>query len=579
MRSWRSDRTLGRAAAGAALLLALWAPPAPAQLGPPVRLQTPPGAGTGPTIPPPLATGTPTTDESIKATPLAPEDAAWIGALPDGTQPLPQAMWARTPRPIVAAALPLLGPTASPALQDLSRRLLLSNAAAPLGPDPADRPSLAELRVERLVALGEIDGALAVLDRLPSSMRTDELERRRVELDFAKNDVQAGCRQVQESAARHQATWWDRALIACQALAGDREQASLGLSLLKERNAPPDPVFDALVGAAGGRAIKLDKLAEPTPILVTLLAAAKLLLPADAVATGDLASLRSWAGNPAVPPLQRLAAAERATALGALPPEALAELYAKVEVKPDELGAAIKRSKAPASPRDRALLYQLARTDPSDAVRASALLALLAEAKKRGAFLTMARVIAPILLELAPSDQLKACAADFSRALLAAGRPDAVMPWMTYLDEFGVASSIYSMTMIASRKQPTSDELKGGLRTALKNSAPPEPGSALLLALASALGEDIPSEWWISHIAEPHTATIPSVALWLDQQRAATEKRIGETVLTTLILARDGDRLTGEPVVLARIVAGLELVGLDSEARAVAVEAALDAGL
>jgi hypothetical protein len=82
-----------------------------------------------------------------------------------------------------------------------------------------------------------------------------------------------------------------------------------------------------------------------------------------------------------------------------------------------------------------------------------------------------------------------------------------------------------------------------------------------------------------SHIVEPHTATIPSVALWLDQQRAATEKRIGETVLTTLILARDGERLTGEPVVLARIVAGLELVGLDSEARAVAVEAALDAGL
>ena len=81
MRSWRSDRTLGRAAAGAALLLALWAPPAPAQLGPPVRLQTPPGAGTGPTIPPPPATGVPTPDESIKATPLAPEDAAWIGAL------------------------------------------------------------------------------------------------------------------------------------------------------------------------------------------------------------------------------------------------------------------------------------------------------------------------------------------------------------------------------------------------------------------------------------------------------------------------------------------------------------------
>ena len=72
---------------------------------------------------------------------------------------------------------------------------------------------------------------------------------------------------------------------------------------------------------------------------------------------------------------------------------------------------------------------------------------------------------------------------------------------------------------------------------------------------------------------------MPSAALWLDQQRAVTEKRVGETVLTSLILARNGDRLTGEPIVLARIVAGLKLIGLDREARALAVEAALDAGL
>ena len=184
-----------------------------------------------------------------------------------------------------------------------------------------------------------------------------------------KNDGQTGCQRVQESIARYQGVWWERALIACQALGGDREQASLGLSLLNEQKAPPDPVFDALIGAAGGRALKLEKLPEPTPILATLLAAAKLPLPADTVAGSDLPSLRAWAGNPAVPPLQRLAAAERTAALGALPPEALAELYAKVEVKPDELGAAIKQSKAPASPRDRALLYQVARTDPAAGAR------------------------------------------------------------------------------------------------------------------------------------------------------------------------------------------------------------------
>ena len=72
---------------------------------------------------------------------------------------------------------------------------------------------------------------------------------------------------------------------------------------------------------------------------------------------------------------------------------------------------------------------------------------------------------------------------------------------------------------------------------------------------------------------------MPSAALWTDQLQAAQAKRLGETVLTTLILARAGDRLGTEPVVLARAVAGLKAVGLDAEARAIALEAALAAGI
>jgi hypothetical protein len=572
MPSWRSKRP-GRASAVAWLLLLALALPASAQVGPPVRLQPSPGPGTGPTVPlGPAAAApmpAPDTDGSIKATPLAPVDASWIGTLPDDAGPLPQTMWQGTPRALVAAALPLLGPTTSPALQELSRRLLLSNAAAPLGEDAPDQPSLAQLRVERLIALGEIDGALAVLEALPPTMRGDALEHRRVDLLFAKNDVPAACQQVQDGVARYQGLWWDRALIACQALAGNREQAALGLGLLREQKAPPDPVFDTLVNAAGGRATKLDKLPEPTPILVTLAAAAKLTLPADAVNAGDLPSLRAWVGNPAVPPLQRLAASERAAALGAIPPEALAELYAKVEVKPDELGTAIKQSKAPVTPRDRALLYQVARTDPASAARAAALKALLAEAKKRGDFVTMARVVVPVLLELAPSEELRSFAPEAARALLAAGRADAVTPWLTYLD------GLVPMMLVPSKMAAT--EVKPNTHP---DASPRSPQFALLFALRSALGEDVPAESWIPfYLAGAHDTAVPSIALWLDQQRAATEKRVGETVLTSLILARAGERLTGEPIVLVRVIAGLKLVGLERDARALAVEAALDAGL
>jgi hypothetical protein len=76
-----------------------------------------------------------------------------------------------------------------------------------------------------------------------------------------------------------------------------------------------------------------------------------------------------------------------------------------------------------------------------------------------------------------------------------------------------------------------------------------------------------------------HSGTVPNGALWLDQQQAAKAGRLGETVLTTILLASAGDHLAAEPIVLAQAVAGLQAVGLGADARALAVEAALDAGI
>ena len=358
MRGSRNEPRQGLAAALAALLLLAPVLPSRADIGAPIPLlaQAPPApapakpealapsaAAPAATAPAPApaapqaedATSLPPPEVAVTATTLAPVDTGWIGTLGDAAHPLPQTMWQGTPRPLVAAALPRLQPTGSPALQDLSRRLILSNTIAPQGDDAPDAPSLGALRVGRLMALGDADDAVALINALPTSMGGEELDRDRVELGFAKDDTEGACRDVQSGVARHSGLWWDRALIACQALAGDKAKAALGLSLLREQQLPPDPAFDTLVGVLSGHVAKLDKLPDAHPMLVKLLMAAKLPLPADAVASADALSLREWALNEAAPPLQRLAAAERATALGALPPAALAELYGKVEVKPE----------------------------------------------------------------------------------------------------------------------------------------------------------------------------------------------------------------------------------------------------
>ena len=114
--------------------------------------------------------------------------------------------------------------------------------------------------------------------------------------------------------------------------------------------------------------------------------------------------------------------------------------------------------------------------------------------------------------------------------------------------------------------------------TALDPKAAPEQAN-MLVALGAALGMPLTGIDLGTLLRSTHSGSVPNGALWLDQQQAAKAHRLGETVLTTVLLAAAGDRLSPEPIVVAQAITGLEAVGLDADARAVAVEAVLDAGI
>jgi len=517
----------------------------------------------------------PSSDDDIHAAPLPPADPSWLGTLGPADGALPHEMWGGTPRALVAAGLPLLRPSTSPVLQDLARRLLLSDATAPQGQDAPGQPSLPEQRVDRLLALGRLDGA-ALIDALPQANASEAFDRDSVELRFAANNSDAACKLVQQDAARYRNTWWDRAIIACQALSGAYDQAALGLSVMRERKVAPDPVFDALIDTIDGQRQKLDKLPDPTPLRMALLAAAKLPLPPDAQANASPAALEVWATSDKVAVLQRLPAAERAEALGALPPDALGLLYASVEAKPEEQQAALKSGKLPDDARGRAILYAAARND-APATRIAALTPLLADAKRRGAFVNVARLVAPLIVELQPSPAVQGFAGDAARVLLATGQNDQAAAWVEL-------ANAPELRIVAAMARPGVEDKAPSLTDAAASLAARDASAAprqldLLTALLSALGET-PEGVAVATLLQPlHQGMVPPAALWRDQQQAAVAGRIGETVLTSLILATAGDRLSPEPIILAQVIGGLKAVGLEADARALAVEAALGAGI
>jgi len=518
-----------------------------------------------------------TSGDDINATPLAPMDASWVGTLGPADNALPHAMWASTPRAVVAAALPLLQPTTSPTLQDLAHRLLLTDAMPPAGKDAPGKPGLAELRLNRLLALGRIDG-VKLIDTLPQLNTGEAFDRDSVELRIAANDSDSACRVIRDRVARYRNPWWDRALIACQALSGAYDQAALGLSIMRDQ--PPtarDPVFEALVDNILGHRQAVDKLPDPTPMRVALLAAAKLPLPADTLAAAGPAALVVWATSDKVPAMQRLGAAEKAMAFGALPPDALGLLYASIEPTLQEHATILKNGKPPEDSRGRAIFYDIARTS-TGAARAAALAPLVADARRRGAFVTTARLVAPLIAELQPGPDTQGFAGDAARALLAARDIDHALPWIDLANgaELRVIAALAQSGPIEGADVELS-AAAAALSARDANAAPRQ--IDLLAALSSALGEKLGDVDVAPLIVPNHQAVMPGGALWLDQQQAAAGGRIGETVLTSLLIATAGDHLTAEPVLLARIVAGLKAVGLENDARALAVEAALAAGI
>jgi hypothetical protein len=73
-------------------------------------------------------------------------------------------------------------------------------------------------------------------------------------------------------------------------------------------------------------------------------------------------------------------------------------------------------------------------------------------------------------------------------------------------------------------------------------------------------------------------APLPNAALWIDGREAVAGRRLGEALLDTLVMAQAGGRLSSEPIVIAEAVARLNALGMDVEARHLALEAALAAG-
>ena len=469
-------------------------------------------------------------------------------------------------------------------LRDLARRLLLSSAPPPPGDvrghDEAAGPRLLSLRIDRLGALGEIDALASLLDAVPRQIDQPEILRARAETYVLRGDLDSGCREVRNGvAAQVGSAYWQKALVVCQLVAGERAQAQLGLELLREQGLADDEGFLALFDSLSGVEAEVPAVTAAHPLHFAAMDALGQPLPADFAERAPPSVLVAMARSARTPPALRAVAAERMLAVGAVEAANLTAAYDAFEFSHDELSADdVGRYDGV---QQRALAYQRVAKRADSARRARSLREALTEARNAGLYQAMLQVLLDDFQKVPLQPSLAWFAQSAGRALFSAGRLEHANAW--YALARGQAFNNSEAQIAASRLWPYL-RLTGGpslsqgvslaaWRDGLGSTDPimRRRWEALLRAAFQALGQD--GSLNVAELAAESGGTgLTGSGALLELREASEAGRRGETLLIAFSLMGGSDPAGLDPLVVNGVLSALVRVGLEGEARRLAVE-------
>ena len=497
-------------------------------------------------------------------------------------------MWRGTSRRVIVDVLPRLPVAlASPVRRDLARRLLLSKASAPAG--RKDGVSLTGLRLELLYAMGALKDVVRLAGRAGA---TDGLARRAL-LSARMLDARSrpSCANLEAVMKARPGSFTERALIACYALTGQHYRALGALRMMSEQGAKPSRRFRQLVAAQDDPAVAKGFGLESLDALeVALLASGKLRLPVKARLIVHPAHLRALAHSGAPPIRQRILIAERAFRMGAINAAELGAIYKALRVRPAVRAGATRVSLKKYRPETRAVLYQAAAGAESDAGRLVILAAWWRLSQAAGDWQAIAALTLPMIEKLKPARRWRPYAASITRVLLATGQYKAARAWFDLLHKAPFKNRrVYARLRVLMHlalgadvrlsRQDLAEWVRAQSRTRTGARRHTRKQTLRLYRLVAALGDagkDQPV--WHAMIGDVGMAA-PSTAVWRGVRAIARERKVGETVMLTLVHLGERNLNKVPSTDLHGAIRSLLDVGLVRDARALAVEAAIASGM
>ena len=544
--------------------------------------------------------------DEVVITELAKVNLGWVGYLSDKDGGLGLEMWKGTDSTFAKTILELLPVDApSPAMRNLAKRLLLSDAYQPSKKEknglqaisPSGKPIISKdqdatflpLRFSKLASLGAKEELIELSNLVPSEDMLGNLAKEAIYARLLSGETEKVCGEVIELAKRTNESYWRKALIVCQLILGNRDAALLSLELLLAELDSADK-FSKLIYTLADKTnqIEFDKDSIHFKILIAVLPGQQLdkhrlnLEPSGLSVVAKNINL-SWE--------IRMLAAEKAVLAGSLPGIYLSELAEQFKFEQDIFSRAASESKSMKGFMARSLLLQAAALNTSVIERARFLRLLLDSADNDEVFQVYASVIMPILLTIKPGPELIWFASSATRAAIAGGNYKLASNWLTVLgktldlDYEASGSLLRLLPLIAIAGQtlpkPFSKQQATDVWSGLSDSfsrEDKEKRASRLLVLLSAMGIESRQGAWKNIISSSNIfekENIPATALRYQLRDAAENNRVAEVVSISLImLGSEGPSKSGL-VALNAVIRALREIGLETDARAIAIEAAI----
>ena len=522
---------------------------------------------------------------SIQVGTLAAIDPSAIGTLDRNNGGIGPELWAGSDKAMIQALLPFLpASAASPAMNRLARRLLLSRAPAAEGP-PASGDSLLALKLKRLFAAGEFEAIISLAGQITNPER-DPAAARVVADVFLLSDHLGDAAALADKLARTDSDpFWLKVQALAAQVDGDAARIDLSYGLAREAAGDDKPFFALLDLMRKQGKGKIEKIKEPSFLHLLMMRMLKLPLPKDLAQNPEPALIKFLLAGGELDGGARAGLIERLGQMGLAEPRQLAELYGGMTLKDEERGRPVDAALKAQGTRVRAILFQGARTSLTTDGQAAALAAsyslngdpalgaLLAEAN-RG--LTVSLPPAPILLPYAGAlGRIAALGGDVNAAIhwLDGFRPLARPGSTEAIDLAGLAVIVAIADPSGARMLNAADLDAMIARANLAPADQRHARIAILGAVLEGLGLTVPPPG-----NPPLSATI-DYATMRAMELAAKAGHVGETAILALSLIGTQGPSLAEPKALQAAITALVQVHLGTEARRIALEALAGHGL